>query len=233
MHFLISGEGPTDIGHGPDNIKICNISEFNIGPMTLIIDRIVASMQGHSIIDESACSFVTKKHLIERTPKGFRFPGKKQAKETLYYERNARTLAIIAKELQSQKNKTVVAILFRDSDGTASSGRGLWNDKLQSVYRGFTKENFCKGVPMIPKPKSEAWLICGLKSTPYHNCIALESRSGNDKSPNSLKKELQSLFEENVTSQFLNEKVRTAININKLDMPSFNEFKNRLTEAID
>jgi len=45
-----------------------------------------------------------------------------------------------------------------------------------------------RGVAMIPKPKSEAWLLCALKNKPYESCEKLEDRSGNDDSPNSLKK---------------------------------------------
>ena len=47
---------------------------------------------------------------------------------------------------------------------------------------------------MIPKPKSEAWLICALKRDPYQVCERLEARSGNDQSPNSLKRELEQLL---------------------------------------
>ncbi len=54
----------------------------------------------------------------------------------------------------------VIAVLFRDSDGTASSGRGLWEDKRKSIEDGFGEAGFDYGVPMIPKPKSEAWLLC-------------------------------------------------------------------------
>ena len=40
---------------------------------------------------------------------------------------------------------------------------------------GFAEENFSRGVPMIPKPKSEAWIICALRSNPYEGCESLES----------------------------------------------------------
>jgi hypothetical protein len=88
-----------------------------------------------------------------------------------------------------------VAVLFRDSDGTASADRGLWQDKWNSIIQGFSDEEFECGVPMIPKPKSEAWIICSVKENPYQGCGALESRSGNDNSPNSLKRELAEILD--------------------------------------
>jgi len=62
---------------------------------------------------------------------------------------------------------------------------------------GFKIEKFDRGVAMIPKPKSEAWLLCALRNKAYENCQKLEDRSGNDDSPNSLKKELDALGIEN------------------------------------
>ena len=46
---------------------------------------------------------------------------------------------------------------------------------------------------MIPKPKSEAWVLCALSKL-YKECDELEDRSGNDNSPNSLKRELEELL---------------------------------------
>ena len=88
-------------------------------------------------------------------------------------------------------NDKVVAVLFRDSDGTATAQRGLWTDERNSMLRGFEDEGFSCGVPMLPKPKSEAWVLCALKDNPYQGCDALEERSGNDNSPNSLKDDLK------------------------------------------
>ena len=126
-----------------------------------------------------------------QSKKKLKLPGRRRPKETQYFERNARALAAAAKALEQEKDDSVVAVLFRDSDGTHSSSRGLWKDKQESISRGFKIENFGNGVPMVPKPKSEAWLLCALKANPYQHCIGLENESGNDRSPNSLKKQLQ------------------------------------------
>jgi hypothetical protein len=140
-------------------------------------------------------------------------------------------LAYIAKGKSKELNDDVVAILFRDTDGKASAGRGEWKYKRKSMLDGFKEEGFSRGVPMIPKPKSEAWLICAWKNQPYQNCEALEDRSGNDDSPNSLKRELRELLEE-VNAVLLCEKVEEAFDIDQIEMSSFMAFRERLEEVI-
>jgi hypothetical protein len=85
---------------------------------------------------------------------------------------------------------------------------------------------------MIPKPKSEAWLICAWKNHPYQGCEALEGRSGNDTSPNNLKDELDELLDEEVTADSLREKVGESFDIDRIKMPSFKAFRDRLEEVI-
>ena len=84
---------------------------------------------------------------------------------------------------------------------------------------------------MIPKPQSEAWLICGLKAAPYEACESLESRSGNDDSPHSLKKELQEILPDTVTRTVLVDVVRDRIDFTRLEMPSFRAFQTRLEQV--
>ena len=99
---------------------------------------------------------------------------------------------------------------------------------------GFDEEGFDRGVPMIPKPKSEAWIICAVKSNPYQACGVLEERSGNDNSPNSLKAELELVLGEPATRVKLNSMVSSRrIDIDRIDMPSFNKFRHRLEEVIE
>ena len=181
MYFLLSGEGVTDMGVCKAISPICEGDDYFAGPMALIVESIVMKMQDYSILG-GVCGYVSEKSLMKRTKvekakRPWRFRGKKRAVETLYFSENARVLAKIAKEKATELDDEVVAILFRDSDGTASAGRGLWDDKWQSMIDGFDEEEFARGVPMIPKPKSEAWLICAFKKAAYKNCPALEDRS--------------------------------------------------------
>jgi len=160
-------------------------------------------------------------------------PGRKREKETTYYFNNARALSRIAREQEAQLRDEVVAVLFRDADGTASAGRGTWEAKRTSMEYGFAEERFSRGVPMIPKPKSEAWLLCALKEDPYLNCEALEDRSGNDASPNSLKADLEKVLGERPTAEILCQKLRDrVVDIDRICMPSFKAFRERLERVL-
>jgi hypothetical protein len=239
MYFLFSGEGPSDIGNCADGTDRCEGKTFSHGPMAIIVDRIVENRHDYSLLEFGHYGYVSEHVLAERAvelkaiKKSIQLPGKKRPIETAYFYKNARLLARISREQERQINDDVVAVLFRDSDDTASDGRGLWDDKRQSMLDGFEIEKFKRGVPMIPKPKSEAWIICAVKQHPYHNCESLESRSGNDKSPNSLKKELERILGEPASRELLNQKLTDgSIDINRINMPSFQAFRDRLENVI-
>ena len=86
---------------------------------------------------------------------------------------------------------------------------------------------------MIPKPKSEAWIICALKREPYQRCERLEDRSGNDRSPNSLKKELEQLLGTAPSREHLCDLVADGtVSVERIRMPSFDAFRSRLEEVI-
>jgi len=171
---------------------------------------------------------------LKAARKSARLPGKKRGKETRYYFNNARVIARIALEQEAKRLEPTVAVLFRDSDGTASAGRGLWEEKRQSMLDGFAEEGFQRGVPMVPKPKSEAWLLCALKRNAYQNCAALEQESGNDNSPNSLKKQVEYSLARRASRGTLVELVADGtVEIDRIDMPSFDAFRLRLEEVIE
>ena len=230
MFFLLSGEGPTDIG------SLDSEGHFTPGPMALLVDQIVESHWYYSILEtDDAVRFVSESELakeaevLKAIKKSIGLPGLKVKKETRYFFNNARLLAKIAIRLEVEYEREVVAILFRDSDGTASAGRGLWQDKRESMLAGFKEEVFERGVPMIPKPKSEAWLICAFKEQPYQNCPALENRSGNDHSPNSLKGELNTILSEQANRQSLCDAFNDKnARFERIAMPSFRAFLERL-----
>lgn len=237
MFFLLSGEGNTDMGAGRNPAMICEGEDFIVGPMAEIVAKIVEANFDYSILD-GGCGFISEKTLTNRAAqlkavkKQLQLTGKKKAKETHYYFNNARSLARIAKEWATKNNVEVFAILFRDADGTASAGRGEWEQKRKSMLDGFEEEDFAKGVPMIPRPKSEAWLICAWKKNSYQGCEALEERSGNDNSPNNLKSELSNILNQDTTHELLREKVKQSLDIDNIDMPSFKAFRKRLEEVI-
>jgi hypothetical protein len=239
MYFLISGEGPTDMGLCADNMTACEGNHHQQGPMAIIVSHIVEQRLGFSFMDTLYYGYVSKRGLIQgasrfkHQKKSPRLPGRKRPKETGYFYRNARALALCAKDKEAKLHDEVLAVLFRDSDGTASADRGLWQDKWNSMIQGFSDEEFERGVPMIPKPKSEAWIICSVKKNPYQGCGALESRSGNDNSPNSLKGELAEILDGPPSRKQLCEMVNNGtIDSKRIDMPSFLAFRKALVALL-
>jgi hypothetical protein len=240
MYLLFSGEGPSDLGAGAGAAPVCESNDFIQGPMAVIADQIVEGKLSYSVLEIESCGIVSEHHLAQRAAelkavnkKALRLPGKRQAKETRYFFNNARILARIAKAKEKERQEEVVAVLFRDSDGAASAGRGLWEEKRQSMLDGFAQEGFAKGVPMIPKPKSEAWVLCALKHPSYRGCEALEDRSGNDDSPKALKKELAEILGGADVRESLCVMLRSRrINIDRIKMPSFAAFRSRLLEVV-
>lgn len=224
MFLLLSGEGTSDLGTQNDGI----------GPMAKFIDNWVKRRIGYSPIELNHYTIKTETELgVEaKTLKPLSRKGKRQPSETRYFYNNARALAILAKKESSHHNVSVVPVLFRDSD--KPSYRGEWQDKRLSMLAGFEAEGVSNGVPMIPKPKSEAWILCALRNK-YQNCERIENESGNDDSPNSLKHQLKEYLGEKATRVLLNDQIDEGnLDIEKIvDMPSLTAFKDRLDEVLD
>jgi hypothetical protein len=228
MFLILSGEGSTDIG----------IEDSAIGPMTKLIDRWIDRRIGYSLIDLNFYTIIPKQQLAQQAKKmkARSMKGKKQDSETRYFYKNARALALIARQKAQEMgdNIPLILVLFRDADGTASADRGEWEDKMRSILTGFEAEQISTGVPMIPNPKSEAWILCALRNK-YRNCEKLEDESGNDDSPNSLKQQLEKHLGESGTRILLNDKIDAGeIDIDRIhDLPSMTAFKDRLNEVLD
>ncbi|BBP75862.1 hypothetical protein PHLH7_19660 [Pseudomonas sp. Ost2] len=234
MLLLVSGEGPSDIGHlsyGEEGV------EFSPGPICWILDLLIESLINYSLIDYQFVQFVHKTKLLTVEPKhhGRQFcaPGKRKPRETGYYYENARRLALMAMTVARETNDVVVPVLFRDADGTQSSGRGEWMAKWQSMIAGFEAGGSLQGVPMLPKPKSEAWLLCAFREPIYQHCAALEQASGNDDSPDSLKGQLERVRNGLSTATDISDAIRAGeVDPHRIDMHSFNAFKARLIEVM-
>ncbi len=237
MFFLISGEGKTDMGQCAFGHSRCTGSEFHPGPMGLILDRMLEDVVGYSPLGTQAMEFVSE-HEVASVSRNLpqRFPGKKNELETGFFFKNARALAWLAKEKSTaETDAPVAAVLFRDADGTVSQGRRNFEKKWQSMMNGFGAEGFTFGVPMIPNPKSEAWLLCALRDDKSHDCASLESTlSGNDKAPNSAKTQLDAALEKlgKTTSDLQAMIMDGALDPGVIAMPSFNRFRDRLTAVV-
>jgi len=239
MYLLLSGEGSGDMGACDSGLGVCTGEQFKPGPMSVIVDQLVELSQDFefSYLENQLVSFVSKSFLAESKQKPLKkkmsFRGKKKPAETKYYFENARLLAVVAKQKSVEVNDTVLAVLFRDSDGTASAGRGDWKNKRDSMVKGFEVEAYEFGVPMVPNPKSEAWLLCAVKGTSYQACHKLENESGNDRGMVPLKDQLsEALCGKSSVIDIKEMLIDKRIDVEKIDMPSFNQFKVVLGEKV-
>jgi hypothetical protein len=162
------------------------------------------------------------------------FPRGENASGNLFFLKSAFLLGKHAKIIATQRESPVIAIFFRDADGTRSTPRTEWEDKFTSMQRGFEVAEFSSGVPMVPRPKSEAWMLCGLlkHEDAGRNCSWLEDEPGNDASPNSLKARLAKHLGGEPTAEQQAELVRCGtIDPALIDLSSFTAFCAELARA--
>lgn len=235
MRLMLSGEGPTDLGVGGGGLPL------QPGPMAWVVDKLLerhhcrySLLQMHAA-GSDCVSVVHKSQLVmgAKNPAAMLLPGVKFGQETGFFTRNAQVLGQLAGQSKAATGVPVIAVLFRDGDGTRSVPAKEWAQKVASMERGFELAGCPTGVPMVPRPKSEAWLLCGLKAQPYQQCAGLEDAPGNDGSPNSLKSRLAALNggtepSAQAQAQWVENDVVDALQIS---MPSYDHFKNHLHRA--
>ncbi|MBN3794578.1 hypothetical protein [Burkholderia sp. Ac-20392] len=241
MIYVMSGEGPTDIGTCNNGAGTCTGDEFKPGPMTHLIDSLIEKHHDFSPLahNRDAYIFIGKGELVDRAKakreqRSMALAGKGRAQETGYFYINAWMLGEIALEHEQKNKQPSVAVLFRDSDGTNSTPAD-WNRKFDSICQGFARAGHTRGVPMLPKPKSEAWLLCAVKDNPYQGCDVLEDLPGNDAAPNSAKMRLDEALDGRSSAG----EICTWLSENDFDhdrtanqMASYESFKAPFIEAI-
>ena len=205
--------------------------------MAVWLARLWENMLGYNLLDTpEAVVYVSETALAQQAKKSGKrmqsLRGKKQAVETGLYFGNAKHLGLIAQQLATDHADSVMAVLFHDADGTRSAPGQMWQSKWDSMVNGFASAAFDFGVPMLPRPKSEAWLLCAWQ-TAKHSYDALEDISGNDESPNSAKVQWDAFMGSQQTSE--QEADWCAYNPgdwhNLLTMPSFKAFYDRFHEV--
>jgi hypothetical protein len=234
MLLVLSGEGPTDLGMCSNPQGMCSGAVFSIGPMTVLVDQIIEPKLDYSLrTTPDQLIYVGKAALAARLkalPGRLRpARGKKQEVETQYFFGNAAMLGRIALEIEAKREDSSIAILFRDCD-SSDAHPPEWEAKFQSMLDGFQSVGFERGVPMIPKPTSEAWLLAAAQAQPYQNCSQWESLPGNTASPNHPKVKLDEAFGEHKSAQQLCEWLdeQPYDHVRACAMPSFSGFKTRL-----
>lgn len=238
MRVLLSGEGPTDLGYCTNAQGQCEGDDFKIGPMTVLLAQAAEPSIGYDLLTTPDCLMYMGEKELSIKAKGIRRPlrptrGKKHGVETGYFFSSAMALGMQARALGALLQEPVLAVLFRDSDGTRSSPSTLWADKIKSMRDGFAMVDCKGGVPMVPKPKSEVWLLCAAQSE-VQNCEPLEDISGNDDAPNPAKARLDAVFGEHKSGEELCDwlKEEPADVARMRTMPSFEAFHEDLDRAL-
>lgn len=191
--IVMTGEGPTDMGPCNNSQAICTDNQLDVGPVAQLMFKTIQQYLPNWNIDnleqENVASHLT---LIDETwliskckekKRGLIRPSKAVAKGMTVHAQRAQVLAEYA-----QSNNHQMAAYFHDTDGTRSQLEDMPDrqEKLtQAIQAGFRAAKFeNQGIAIVPKPTSEAWLICGVKESPYQHCGLLETNlSGNDNSP--------------------------------------------------
>jgi hypothetical protein len=240
VKLMLSGEGPTDLGA---NRPVEGGNEFVPGPMAELVDKCCHMALGYSLLEHQhlyggdVVVYFSRGDLSQRKNKRERrapiLSGVKRPAGLGGITAQAWTLGILAVEEARKSGDRVVAILFHDSDGTRAVGQDHWSEQVAAIKQGFARAECMGGVAMVPRPKSEAWLICALRQPHYQHCAALEESAGNDGSPNSLKAMLAALNggeypSADVQAAWVRDGV---VDPRRIDMPSFAAFRHELAQA--
>lgn len=240
MILILSGEGPTDLGTCNNAQSECREDDFSIGPMGILVDKIIEPMLGYSLrIIPGAIRYISKARLkalaMERksSKRSMVLRGKYHDHETSYFYVNSWDLGLASLQIQ-QDGHSVVAVFFRDCDRMRSDPAQLWKSKFKSVKDGFSRSGFTRGVPMIANPKSEAWLLCYAKEQPFQHCADLENISGNDDAPHPAKVQLAAALGGEKNAGELCEWIdELAFDLDgACTMPSFSAFSECLHEVV-
>lgn len=158
IEIILSGEGNSDIGE-----QNYQNGEFILGPIAILTRNILHWYHKHDVNFQFKTRLELKRYPI--TLKG----KKKREKEGATGKGHsdlAYKLACVAKE-----NNCHIAVLMRDAD----------NRDFQAVYQeiesGFLAAKFEHGIPAVPVPKSEAWIICCIEQEKSQN---IENYPSND-----------------------------------------------------
>lgn len=237
--IIVSGEGATDFGEAKNEQPIATNDDFEKGPLFLLLLKLIDQHLPEWNKDQELIKiFIYRKvlgDLAKASP--VRLPSKDKAtKGHLEHTKRAYALALKAKEI-SAAHEDHIAVYFHDTDGTQAEllrEPDRQENRVAAINLGFATAAYQTGVAMVPKPTSEAWLYCSCKVNPYQHCQRIEiDLSGNNCSPErSPKIVLASAIGAENTNRVNLSTVVEQLDVTKIDMPSFNQFRKDLKAAI-
>lgn len=223
MRFYLTGEGPSDLC---DRVS---------GVPGLLKDALV--QLSAKDVDPSSVEYVGVSRITLKTYSG---RGIRPSRQMLL-RGNRRTegkLADVVRVAESfgrftaaQDDDECGAVLFADCDFTNSQVNNPDRYHLQmieAVETGFhAADGFRWGVAMIPKMRSESWLLCKYQAVPYAPGVRFEALPANDQAPNCAKNELSSFLGVPVDEMYARVIYSDAIDWTRIDCPSYKFFERR------
>ena len=242
QNLLVFGEGPTDMGRSLNAQPYAQGDDLEVGPLLRLAHRLLL----RHLPDWNADLFdgqqekaipsvlVAKAEMANKTKASrIKLPSKNTKSGYLIHSKRAAVLGELSQQVGSA-TEAQLAIYFHDTDGTRGESHDP-HDLVQAVNEGFRATNFAgQGIAMIPQPTSEAWLICACKPEAYQHCALLETQlSGNDRSPERAPKQVlgQHLGKQDYHRGDLWPVVED-IDLDRLDMPTFNQFRSDIKQGI-
>lgn len=242
--IMMTGEGVTDMGACNNEQPTCSEERLDVGPMASLLFKLVM----HHLPDwnvDNLNQANPEDHMTLISGSWLKAEGKKRKRGLIRSSKSVQKGMIVhAQRAQmlaefADQNGHEVAAYFHDTDGSRSQLEDTPDrqEKItQSIKAGFRAAKFeDRGLAIVPKPTSEAWLICAAKDHQYQDCSRLEtSLSGNEHSPNrSPKVMLGTILEKpDYTRDDLNELVEQ-IDVSQLDMPSFDSLREQVKVSIN
>jgi hypothetical protein len=241
--IVVSGEGVTDIGVAANEQPVAHDEDFQQGPLFILINKMLEQHLPEWNNDTSLITktFVYRKALGDLTRNDklpLKLSSKKgTAKGHIEHAKRAYALALIAQR-ESQEGEQHIAVYFHDTDGTRKELEkepARQQNRVAAINYGFEVAGCATGVAMVPKPTSEAWLICSCKDNPYQFCNALETDlAGNKRSPkNAPKNKLAKAIRVDSVHRDHLKDIAEQMNVSRVNMDSFNLFRESMKSAIE
>lgn len=228
MKFLLLGEGPSDLYW--EELPEGGIRK---GLMTRLLEEVWHWFSGMPIEG----ILYRRQQVAEIRKRNKRHLGNRIDMPQKPYAGVYQYAVILAQESQ-EKYHNAPAVFFHDADRTQAQPANTDTLLMEAMDAGFQSRDFQRGIPMVPNPRQEAWLLAHYqKYLPgcfaYQNSSRWEKLSGNDNATprNNAKKLLEQALcrghIKDLTDDF------SSIDWHRVDMPSFLRFVRRVREVAE
>lgn len=220
MIFHVLGEGPSDFGSW-------DVHTLKKGCMNYLLDWLWMhhAPQGTPLPEQKLHS----RDAISKTdPRAIGSRGHHLPRQTRFAFMGALALAHLAQA----ENETAGAVYFIDADHTRSEDKDIGEKFRDAIQQGFDFASFQLGVPMVPNPCQEAWLLAYYqrympKQAAYNHAERFEDLAGNKRAQrqNNPKGQLADCLEKaGLDMRNDKEEIVNRVDWDRVSMPSYDCF---------